>query len=168
VIGAAVGCLLLLGTSERVFAQVVPYLVIMGSLLLAVQGRVTERVRRWPGAGSGTRSHLLHLSLVVAAAYGAYFGGGLGVVLLACLGLFLADDLQRLNALKSVLSLVINGVALVVFSLFGPVVWFSVAVLAPAALAGGYVGARLARRLPPQTLRAVVVLFGIAVGLALL
>jgi uncharacterized membrane protein YfcA len=67
-----------------------------------------------------------------------------------------------------VLSLVINGVALVVFSLFGPVVWSSVAVLAPAALAGGYVGARLARRLPPQTLRAVVVLFGIAVGLALL
>jgi uncharacterized membrane protein YfcA len=97
VIGAAVGCLLLLVTSERVFAQVVPYLVITGSLLLAVQGRVTERVRRWPGAGSGARSPLLHLSLVVAAAYGAYFGGGLGVVLLACLGLFLADDLQRLT-----------------------------------------------------------------------
>ena len=168
VLGAACGCLLLLVTSEEVFARAVPFLVILGSLLLAVQGRVTAQVRRWPGAGSGIRSPLLHGSIVLAAAYGAYFGGGLGVVLLASLGLFLADDLQRLNALKSLLSLVINAVALVAFALFGPVVWSAVAALAPAALLGGYLGARIARRLDPTVLRAVVVVFGIGVGIALL
>jgi uncharacterized membrane protein YfcA len=105
---------------------------------------------------------------LVAAAYGAYFGGGLGVLLLACLGLFVADDLQRLNGLKSALSLLINAVALVAFSLFGPVDWGVVAVMAPAALAGGYLGARLARRLDPTRLRALVVVFGLAVGVALL
>ena len=168
VVGAVIGCLLLLLTDDEVFARVVPYLVIVGSLLLAVQGRVTERVRRWPGAGAGTRSPLLHVGLLLAATYGAYFGGGLGVVLLACLGLFVQDGLQRLNALKSALSLVINAVALVAFSLFGPVDWLSVAVLAPAALAGGYLGARVAQRLSPTVLRGAVVVFGVGVGIALL
>ena len=167
-LGAAAGCVLLLVTSQETFERVVPYLVILGSLLLAVQGRVTQRVRQWPGAGAGVRSPLLHLALFVAATYGAYFGGGLGVVLLACLGLFIADGLQSLNALKSVLSLVINAVALVAFALFGPVVWSAVAVLAPAALAGGYLGASVARRLSPTVLRGVVVVFGIGVGIALL
>ena len=167
VLGAAVGCLLLLVTSQEAFARIVPLLVVLGSLLLAVQGRVTERVRRWPGAGGGGRSPLLHLGIGLAAVYGAYFGGGLGVVLLACLGLFVADDLQRLNGLKSALSLVVNAVALVAFSVFGPVDWASVAVLAPAALAGGYLGARVARRLDPSRLRAVVVVFGLVVGVLL-
>jgi len=167
-LGAGLGCLLLLVTSEEAFARVVPYLVILGALLLAVQGRVTDRVRRWPGAGGDVRSPLLHGGLVVAAAYGAYFGGGLGVVLLVVLGLFVADDLQRLNALKSVLSLVINAVALVAFALFGPVDWVSVAVLAPCALVGGYLGAHVAQRLSPGILRAAVVVLGVGVGLALL
>lgn len=168
VTGAAVGCALLLRTGEEVFESVVPYLVLLGSLLLAVQGRVTERVRRWPGGGSGARSPLLHVGLGLAAVYGAYFGGGLGVILLACLGLFLADELQRLNALKSVLSLIVNLVALVAFAAFGPVDWAVVAVLAPAALAGGYLGAHVARRLSATVLRRVVVVFGVVVGIALL
>lgn len=168
VAGAAAGCLLLLVTSPQTFETLVPFLVILAALLLAVQGRITERVRRWPGGGGGVRSPLLHLSVLLAAAYGAYFGGGLGVLLLACLGLFVADDLQRLNGLKSALSLLINAVAVVAFSLFAPVDWGAVAVMAPAALAGGYLGARLARRLDPTRLRALVVVFGLAVGVALL
>ncbi len=167
VLGAALGCLLLLVTSQETFERIVPVLVVLGSLLLAVQGRVTDRVRSWRGAGRGVRSPLLHAGIALAGTYGAYFGGGLGVVLLACLGLFVADGLQRLNALKSALSLVVNAVALVAFSLLGPVDWRSVAVLAPAALAGGYLGARVARRLDPARLRAVVVVFGVAVGIAL-
>lgn len=167
-LGAVIGCLLLLVTSEEAFARVVPWLVILGALLLAVQGRVTDQVRRWPGGGSDVRSPLLHGLLVVAAAYGAYFGGGLGVVLLVVLGLFVADDLQRLNALKSVLSLAINAVALVAFALFGPVDWTSVVVLAPSALVGGYAGAHVAQRLSPALLRAAVVVLGIGVGVALL
>lgn len=168
VTGAVAGCLLLLVTSPEAFERVVPYLVVAGSLLLAVQGRVTDRARRLPGGAGGTSSPLLHGGIAVAAAYGAYFGGGLGVVLLSVLGLFVADGLQRLNGLKSALSLLVNGVALVAFSLFGPVDWGSVALLAPAALTGGYLGARLARRLDPARLRGVVVVFGIVVGAVLL
>ncbi|CAN5324840.1 sulfite exporter TauE/SafE family protein [soil metagenome] len=168
VLGAGLGCVLLLVTSEEAFARVVPWLVIVGALLLAVQGRVTERVRRWPGAGGDVRSPLLHVGLVVAAAYGAYFGGGLGVVLLVVLGLFVTGDLQQLNALKSVLSLVINAVALVAFALFGPVDWTSVAVLAPSTLVGGYLGSLVAKRLSAGVLRAFVVVLGVAVGVALL
>jgi len=167
VVGAAVGCLLLLVGSAEAFERVVPFLVILGSLLLAVQGRVTARVRRWHGGGAGVGSPLLHLSILLSAVYGAYFGGGLGVVLLACLGLFVVDDLQQLNGLKVALSLIVNAVALVAFSLFGPVDTGVVAVLAPAALVGGYLGARLARRLEPGGLRAVVVVFGLVVGIAL-
>lgn len=166
--GAVLGCLLLLLTTAEAFERVVPFLVIVGSLLLAVQGRVTERVRRLPGGGDGLASPLLHGGIALGAVYGAYFGGGLGVVLLVVLGLFLAEDLQHLNGLKSSLSLVINAVALVAFAVFGPVEWSSVAVLAPAALAGGYLGARLARRLDPARLRGVVVAFGLVVGVALL
>ena len=106
----------------------------------------------------------LHVAVFLAAVYGAYFGGGLGVILLAVLGIYVADHLQRLNALKSALSLLVNTVALVAFALFGPVDWLAVAVVAPAALAGGYVGARLARRLSPQTLRSTVVVFGVVVA----
>ena len=168
VLGGVVGCVLLLSTSQSVFEAIVPLLVIAGSLLLAVQGRVTEGARSMPGGRDGERSVLLHVGIGLAAVYGAYFGGGLGVVLLAVLGLFVADGLQQLNALNSSLSLVINGVALLAFSLFGPVDWLSVAVLAPASLAGGYLGARVARRLDPATLRTAVVLFGLAVGVALL
>lgn len=168
VLGATAGCLLLLVTSPAAFERLVPFLVLLGSVLLAVQGRLTERVRRWPGGGTDIRSPLLHGSVLLAAVYGAYFGGGLGVVLLACLALFITDGLQRLNGLKSALSLLINGVALVAFALFAPVDGGVVAVLAPAALLGGYVGARVARRLDPTRLRWAVVVFGVAVGIALL
>ena len=167
VLGAVAGCVLLLITSQELFERFVPVLVIGGSALLAVQGRVTERVRRLPGGGAGLRSPLLHVGIALAAAYGSYFGGGLGVVLLACLGLFLHDGLQQLNAAKAALSLLINAVALIAFSVFGPVDWASVAVLAPAALVGGDLGARVARRLDPARLRAVIVVFGIVVGIAL-
>ena len=168
VAGAIGGCLLLLVTSPEAFERLVPYLILLGSLLLAIQGRVTERVRRWPGGGTGVRSPLLHISVLLAAAYGAYFGGGLGVVLLACLGLFVQEGLQQLNGLKSALSLLINAVALIAFALFAPVDWGVVAVLAPAALVGGYLGAKVARHLEASRLRLVVVIFGVLVAVALL
>jgi uncharacterized membrane protein YfcA len=167
-LGGGAGALLLLTTPESLFEAVVPALVVAASLLLALQERVTRWVSTVPGAAGGLRSPLLHVALFLAAVYGGYFGGALGVVLLAVLAVFLAGDLQRLNALRSVLSLLVNTVALAAFALFGPVAWTVVAVAAPACLLGGYVGARLARRLPVRALRGAVVVFGLAVGVALL
>ena len=100
--------------------------------------------------------------------YGAYFGAGLGVLTLAVLGTFLRDDLQRLNALKGVLSLVINAVAAVSFALFAPVKWDAVAVMLPVSIAGGFLGAWLARRVSSVALRVVVVAVGVALAVRLL
>jgi hypothetical protein len=167
-LGGATGAALLLTTPEAVFSAVVPVLVLLAALLLAVQPRLARWVERAPGAGRGTGSPLLHVALFLAAVYGGYFGGALGVILLAVLAVLLGGDLQRLNALRSVLALLVNTVALVAFALLGPVDPLVVAVAAPACLLGGYAGARVARRLPVGALRAVVVVVGLVVGVALL
>jgi uncharacterized protein len=175
VAGGATGAVLLLTTDESVFETVVPYLVITAALLLAAQARATALVQRMPGSTGGLRSPLLHVALFLAAVYGGYFGGALGVILLAVLAVFLVEGtggealggLQRVNALRGVLALMVNSVALVAFALFGPVDWLLVAVAAPCALLGGYLGARVARRLPARALRWTVVVFGVGVGIAL-
>ena len=168
VAGAVLGSVILLTTPARVFRSIVPYLILLASALLAVQPLVTKAVRRLPGATTEHRSGLLHVGIFLSGTYGAYFGGGLGVMLLGILGLFLEDHLQRINGLKTLLSLVINSVALLVFVLFGPVLWSVVLVVAPMSLLGGYVGAGLARRLGPVVLRTTVVVLGAAVGIVLL
>ena len=162
-VGGVGGSVVLLAAPDAVFDAVVPFLVLVGSLLLAAQPRIAAHVVA--RTGSARRDTFqLHAAVFAAGVYGAYFGGGLGVILLAALGIFLADHLQRLNALKSALSLLINTVALVAFALFGPVDWASVAIVAPASLAGGYAGARMARRLSPAALRGTVAVLGIAVA----
>jgi uncharacterized membrane protein YfcA len=88
-------------------------------------------------------------------------------MLLGILGVFVHDRLQRVNAVRAALSLVINTVACGAFAIFGPVRWSAVAVMAAASLAGGFLGARVARRLSPTVLRAVIVTFGLAVAVAL-
>jgi uncharacterized membrane protein YfcA len=104
----------------------------------------------------------------LAAVYGGYFGGALGVILIAALSLFAHDTLVRLNALKGLLSLVVATVTVVYFAIGAPVDWLAVATLAPTTLVGGYVGARVARRSPEAVLRAAVVLLGVTVGVYLL
>jgi uncharacterized membrane protein YfcA len=100
--------------------------------------------------------------------YGAYFGAGVGIMMLAILGIFLTDSLQRLNALKGLLSFLISLVAAVYFALFAEVSWVAVAVMAVASLLGGQLGVLLARRLDDQVLRWLVIAFGVAVGVRLL
>ena len=162
--GGAVGSVVLLQAPDAVFEAVVPVLVLVGCALLAVQPRVAARLAARSEAGGRSRTTDVHLATFAAAVYGAYFGGGLGVILLAVLGIFLTDHLQRTNALKSALSLVINTVALVAFALFAPVDWGFVAVVAPASLLGGYLGAGFARRLGATTLRWTVIGFGVVVA----
>ncbi len=165
VAGGTAGSVILLTVPDAVFEAVIPVLVLLGCALLAVQPRVAARIAARTAAGGRRRTADVHVATFAAAVYGAYFGGGLGVILLAVLGIFLTDHLQRTNALKSVLSLIINTVALVVFALFAPVDWGSVAVVAPASLLGGYVGAGFARRLGATTLRWTVIGFGVVVAI---
>lgn len=166
-VGSAVGCVLLLVLPGSVFDAVVPALVLLASALLGLQ----PWLKRWIGApepGRPDRTAVLLPAIFLAAVYGGYFGGALGVILIATLSLCAGDDLRRLNAAKAVLSLVVATVTVVVFALRAPVDWTAVGILAPTTLVGGYLGARLARRLPETVLRVAVVLLGLAVGVYLL
>jgi uncharacterized protein len=167
VIGAVAGCLLLLLTPAGVFAALVPVLIAMASLLLAAQPWLKRRLDGSQRLGGTGHRMMLHGGLLVGGAYGAYFGAGLGVMLLGLLGVFVHDHLQRLNAVRAMLSLVINSVAVAAFAMFGPVRWGAVAIMAVTSLAGGFLGARVARRMSPGVLRAVVVTFGLGVALTL-
>ena len=164
VLGAAAGSALLLLAPDAVFDAIVPVLVLAGSVLLALQPRIARYVLARTEAGGQGQAAQLHAAIFAAAVYGAYFGGGLGVILLAVLGIFVADHLQRLNGLKAAISLVVNTVALLAFAFFGPVDWLAVAIVAPASLLGGYAGGRVARRLSPDALRTTIVVFGVVVA----
>ncbi|TQM37494.1 sulfite exporter TauE/SafE family protein [Pseudonocardia cypriaca] len=164
--GSAVGCALLLVLPSAVFDAVVPALVLLASAVFALQ----PLIRRWtaPTPGAPDRLATLLPTVFLAAVYGGYFGGALGVILIATLSLFAHDSLVRLNALKGLLSLVVATVTVVYFAIGAPVHWLAVGVLAPTTLVGGYVGARVARRSPERVLRAAVVLLGLTVGVYLL
>ena len=166
--GALAGTVLLLTAPASVFHLLVPYLVLGATGLLAAQPWLSARLQRFREGRPPAGPWALRLGVGLAATYGAYFGGGLGIILLAILGLSLGWELPRLNGLKTALSLLINTVALAGFVAFGPIDWSAVAVIAPASLLGGLVGARLAQRMKSATLRRVVVLFGCGVGIRLL
>lgn len=163
--GAGLGVVALLEAPGSVFRVVVPYLVLVSAGLLAAAPRVAAWMDRRGTSGGGKRGLPLRAAL---AALGVYFGAGLGVALLGVLALFLPEQIQRLNALKTVLSLVINTIALGACAALAPVAWVAVAVVAPASLAGGFLGAKAARVLPAAALRWTVVALGLAVGAVLL
>jgi hypothetical protein len=164
VLGGTAGSVLLLTTPSEAFDTVVPVLVLLASLMLAAQPLVTTRLRaRDTGDGEPRDPAWLYVAVFLATVYGGYFGGALGVILVAVLGLGLGR-LKLANAIKSLLSLVTASVTVVVFGFFGPVHWEYVAVCAPASLLGGYLGARVATKIPSTPLRVFIVVFGIVVA----
>jgi uncharacterized membrane protein YfcA len=167
VVGGLAGAALLLVTPASTFRAVVPYLVLLSAVLLGVQPLLSRAL--------GTQKHGhadvhwgARAGVGIAAVYGSYFGAGLGVLLLAVLGILIADGLQRLNALKGVLSLLINIVGAAVFVLSARVHWGYALALAVGAYVGGTLGVSVARRLPPTAMRAAVVVLGLGVGIGLL
>ena len=187
VVGGVLGAVILLLTPAAAFRTAVPFLVLAACALLAVQPRLARAVaaRRQraavaaggvpvpAGAGAGAEGGAplgwgVRAGVLVAAVYGSYFGAGLGVLLLGVLGVLVADELQRLNALKGLLSLLVNLVGVAVFVFSGRVDWPVALVLAVAAWVGGLLGVRVARVLPARVLRALVVTLGVVVALVLL
>ena len=173
VVGALVGSTLLLAGDEGTFTAVVPWLVFASTLLLAAQpylsGLVSRRADRT--AASAPRAERLRWAGVGqfgVAVYGGYFNAGLGIMMLGVLGVALRESLQRLNALKSVLSVVASAVSLVYFAIFADVSWPAAGIMAVAGLLGGWLGAAVGRRLPVPLLRWSVVVFGLAVFVVLL
>jgi uncharacterized protein len=168
--GAAVGAAILLNTPGRVFTSIVPWLVLLSTTLFVAQPVITKALPSAANRPEPTRRPMgpgAAIGVFLASVYGGYFGAGVGVMLLAVLGLFLSDDLQHLNGLKNWLALGISTIALIAFGLFGPVDWSAVPIMAVASLGGGYFGAAVARRLNPTALRVCVGILGFIVSIKL-
>jgi uncharacterized membrane protein YfcA len=167
ILGGVAGGVLLLRTDEQTFRGIIPYLLLVATILLAAQDSLKRWLVRWKWhhAGSRTSEARAAVPLFFAAVYGGYFGAGLGVMMLAMFGLLLDDSLTRLNALKSVTSLVVNVAAAVFFLFSGGVIWPVAGVMAVGALAGGAFGGRLASRVRPETLRWTVVGIGLVAAI---
>jgi uncharacterized membrane protein YfcA len=164
--GSLVGVGLILVSSQGAFERIVPFLVLAACALLAAQPAMGRRLGERTGQGGRPGVGTL-VGQTLAAVYGGYFGAALGVAVVALLGVFFDDTLQRLNALKALLQLVIGGVAALGFALLTPVAWGAAAVVGPASLAGGLVGARLAKRVSDRVLRGGIVAYGVLVGVGL-
>jgi hypothetical protein len=159
-VGGAGGIAALEFASAATFRALAPALVILACLLLLFQPRVSRMLAE--RRSTRARAAGLHLAVAGACAYAAYFGAAAGVLLLAVLGLFVDDDVRRLNALNRLLIMAVNVVAAVVFVVLGPLSWPAVAVLAPTTVLGGWYGVSLVRKLGPTALRATVLLIGVA------
>ena len=165
-LGGLIGAGLLLITPEHAFSVLIPFLIIGAVVLLAlgntVKKRVTERISQLHGG----QERLLGpaIGIFAAAIYGGYFGGGLGIIVLAVLGVVLVDTLTRINALKQCSSLVINAAAALVFVFSGHVLWITALVMLVCALGGGYLGGHLATRLPAVVLQRLVIVVGVVVA----
>lgn len=172
-IGAVIGALLLQVTPNRVFRDVVPFLILAACAALILQDRLRDWVRARestppsassPGVGTGSAG-LLPVAVALGGIYGGFFGAGLGIMFLALLGLFSDAGLMRNNAVKQALSFVVNVVAAVLFAFGHHVIWSLVPSLAAGSIIGGIVGARAVRLVKPVWLRTFVVLFGLAVAI---
>ena len=166
VVGGVLGGYLLLQTGERLFRELVPYLILLASALLAIQDPVRAWLVRRMGEHHGARLEKLSwLPVGLASIYGGYFGAGLSVIVLSALGLTMEDSLTRLNALKQAVAFSVNVAAAIFFIFSGQVLWSAALVMAVGALIGGVLGGRLAGRIKPATLRWTVVTFGVVISL---
>ena len=163
--------MLLLRTPESLFVRLVPILIFGATVLLAGQELVTRRLGVLARAHENpTRGWVTFVFLFqfAVAVYGGYFGAGMGILMLAALGLIGMADLHQMNGLKNTLGLCINGVASVYFIWNGMVSWLHVMVMVLGAMTGGVWGAGVARRVGPPVVRRVVIAVGFTMAISLL
>jgi uncharacterized membrane protein YfcA len=163
--GGAIGAWLLLTLPSRAFAAVAPWLVLASTALFAARLLLA---RKAPAGAEAEPAHVGRRSMAAAllvqlaiAVYGGYFGAGIGILMLATLGLCGIDDLDVANGLKNLLAAAINGTAVIGFAVAGKVEWRIAAVMALGAIAGGWTGAHVAQRLPPRVARWSIVAIGV-------
>jgi uncharacterized membrane protein YfcA len=170
-LGGGLGAVILLHTSSKTFSRIVPFLILGATLLLASQEIIARRLRAFSESHDRpTRGWIVFVFSfqLLVGIYGGYFGAGMGILMLAALGLTGMRDMHQMNGLKNLLALCINGVATIYFAISGAVVWADVGIMAIASIAGGYFGARVAHRLGRNFVRGAVVFIGMAMTVALL
>ena len=177
ILGGLVGALLLLRTEASTFARIVPFLILFATLLFAAGDQISRRLRRPAeekegASASGRQNRAWWVGAAIfqfaVAVYGGYFGAGIGILMLAALGLLGLTDIHQMNGLKNFFALCINIVAALYFMLWGPVEWPAALVMAAGSIAGGLGGAGLARKLGRTFVRRAVIFVGLAMALSLL
>lgn len=172
VVGGLLGALLLVHTPQATFMRLVPYLFLVATLLFAFGKRLSERAGTFvrganPGLhGTSSRATLglaIPIQLVIAV-YGGFFGGGIGILMLALLTVAGMEDIHAMNAVKCLLGAAINGAAVVTFIAARVVEWPQALLMLVGAVAGGYSGARVAQRLDPRLVRAFVIIVGLSMA----
>ncbi len=180
VLGAVAGATLLLHTSSRTFSRLVPWLILFATALFAAQGPIMRALPRSPLDAAGrddatgrARSVTPRWALSAAlfqfavAVYGGYFGAGMGIIMLAALGLLGITDIFQMNGLKNALAFAVNAVAAIYFGSYAQVGWADALVLAAGAITGGWGGAAVARRVGREAIRRAVIVIGLAMAASL-
>jgi uncharacterized membrane protein YfcA len=173
-VGGVVGAVLLLQTPAPVFDWLVPYLILFATALFAVSGPLNRFARRHAephgidGVPDASRMTQVMVYQFLVSVYGGYFGAGIGIMMLAGLALAGFTAIHRTIALRNYYAILINGIAALYFIFFGAVRWQDAAVLTLGQIAGGWLGARAARRLSATAVKWVVVAIGVAMALSLL
>jgi uncharacterized membrane protein YfcA len=169
-LGGIAGAMLLLHTPERTFQRLVPILILGATLLVAAQEAIARRIPIFAAAHEKRTAGGIVFAFIfqfAVSVYGGYFGAGMGILMLAALGLIGLRDLHQMNGLKNLLAICINGVAAIYFALSHAVVWRDAGIMAVTSIIGGYTGARLARRLGRRFVRAFVIAIGLTMTVAL-
>ncbi len=162
-LGSIIGAGLLLVLPPEAFKTIVPVLILVALVMVLLGPRLQRHVvPRTDGAAPGWHAPVMAVGVLLAGMYGGYFGAAQGVLLMGLFSLLSAEPLQRLNAYKNVLALIVNFVAAVVFLLFARdhIDWAVVGLIAGGALLGGVIGARIGRRIPPPVLRGLIITIG--------
>lgn len=169
VLGGVIGAVLLRLTPTNLFDRLIPLLVLFATCLFMLQEGVQRTVARRIGRRSVAPSWAVWALVfqLFVALYGGYFGAGMGIMMLAALGILGYSDIHEMNALKNLLALAINGVASVYFIWAGMVSWPEAVLMSAGSIAGGYGGAGMARRIGPKGVRRIVVLVGFGITLSL-
>jgi len=163
VLGGLTGAILLLKLPPGAFRAIVPVLIGIALVLVVLQPRLARRLAEGPelDATPARGGPALHAGVYGAGIYGGYFGAAQGVLLIGLLGVFLREDLQRINAAKNVLAGLVNGTAAVVFVVVSDIAWAAAGLIAVGSVIGAQLGASIGRRLPRPVLRGLIVAVGV-------
>lgn len=164
-VGGIIGSFLVIRIPERVFATLVPWLLVLASVLLLLQRPLQRYLGSRPHeTPKGSTLWAVVFFQLLVGIYGGYFGAGIGILMLSSLAFVGIPNIHQMNAVKSILAAAMNGVSVVIFAAAGVVHWKYAFWMAIAASLGGYAGARVGRRLRPDYVRVIVVVIGFGVA----
>ncbi|HSU53457.1 MAG TPA: sulfite exporter TauE/SafE family protein [Candidatus Dormibacteraeota bacterium] len=163
ILGGLLGAALLTRTEERIFSKLVPFLILFATVLFLLQGFVRGLINldRSPGSRHSSRAIWGAIAFqFLVAVYGGYFGAGIGILMLASLGFIGLNDIHEMNTLKTILGSLINLVAAIWFVFAGLINWPKAGVMTVGAMAGYFLGAHYAQRIPQRRVRQLITAIG--------